>query len=510
MLSQDHIHPEAETLIQRALDHELDVSGQKHLAELMKNDAALRRHYLENCYLDSLLDTGVARREMIPFTSSPQPVVRKKTFAKAALAIAALVLLGLFAHNLLKQPEAPNSISIAGSPGARWNVAGTGSKHPDTLPSGKNINLVEGFLELRFPGGSHAIVEAPAAFQASNSHHLKFTEGSAFFDLTPADTGLRVSLPGLELIDHGTKFAIECAPDTTREIHVFEGAVAVTSDERPEEEFLLEKRQALRVKKSDGVTDVARIDANPRFTMKFPTSNSYLHWTFDGFEEAVLPVTGDLASHTRAQGSLTGNPGDPQPEVIRGKIGNALRFDGNSQHISTQLRGLDPTAPHTVAFWFRQENNRDAPYFVSLGGGASHPDSNQLIWALTLNNSPGPEIPTGVPLLKYGDSVAWIDRETHDNNWRHLTVSWDLNTDSPPVFYLNGTLQETRIRNWPPKPSRPDDFTTHFLSFGTLPADQTGSRFIEGNIDDVWLFAKTLAPEDVRKLTKAQAPSPDK
>ena len=495
-------NPELDRLIQASLDGGLDPCDQASLSALLQADVEARRTFLESSYLDSLLWTefeGPVKKNRAEVASQTQKPVPFRKLYRVALAVAAMVVFGAVAVHFLLPPGAPSHLELTNSPDAIWENS---ERNTSRIYPADQITLSQGILGLRFPGGSTAVIEAPAKFTLESVQSLTFRKGTAYFDITPADTGLKIGLPGLDLVDHGTKFGIEIGDGSAPEVHVFDGEVLVTDVANPASQMTLVKDSALRLRAFKSGSALQRIPAAHKFATTIPTAESYLHWTFDEVISNVTPASGNLASLHRAQGRLVGESQFNVPSPVLGKFGSALNFKGPRQAVATGFSGL-PSSPRTIACWFRQEKNRDAPAFVSLSDS-----TGRSLWSMGLSTDSDPGIPHGVPVLRIGTAKAWVDQHVSDNNWRHIAITWDPASPSIPQFYLNGNPREVRLENWPPSLKEPNTVNPADLTFGDSSA-QTGNstRLSEGNIDDVWFFPRNLPLDTIRQLFRNKFPS---
>lgn len=92
---------------------------------------------------------------------------------------------------------------------------------------GRELRLAAGLLELRFPRSEATVViEAPAVFRVLDDRTLWVGAGRVAAHVRDGRRGLRLVTPHTEVLDLGTRFAVDVIDGRRSEVHVFEGKVA--------------------------------------------------------------------------------------------------------------------------------------------------------------------------------------------------------------------------------------------------------------------------------------------
>jgi hypothetical protein len=101
----------------------------------------------------------------------------------------------------------------------------------NSLPKlGKNYTLLSGMVELAFPNGATAIIEAPALFRVVSDQRLALDVGHCSVHAPKGAEGFQVDTPVSKIIDRGTRFYVNVSESTETEVQVIEGAADVSPD----------------------------------------------------------------------------------------------------------------------------------------------------------------------------------------------------------------------------------------------------------------------------------------
>ena len=92
--------------------------------------------------------------------------------------------------------------------------------------------LMEGMVELVFPNGATAIIEGPASFRVEGDELLALDLGRCSVHAPPGAEGFRVETPEVDVVDRGTRFAVNVSQENTTDVHVVEGAADVYRKDR--------------------------------------------------------------------------------------------------------------------------------------------------------------------------------------------------------------------------------------------------------------------------------------
>jgi hypothetical protein len=171
---------------------------------------------------------------------------------------------------------------------------------------------------------------------------------------------------------------------------------------------------------------------------------------------------------------------------IKGRVGNALQFDGKGGYVSCGLSRIPgPAQPQTLAFWVRIERA---------------PDQDQVLISST-NDAQKSGVEAGFREGKLMIS-AWGGAELVSapppglNDWHLCAYVFD---GSSHLLYVDGK-EAARSSKAVPSAQPPSR-----LQFGRWTG---GANSFTGGVDEVRLFARPLSPEEIAKLA-APAAAPD-
>jgi hypothetical protein len=229
------------------------------------------------------------------------------------------------------------------------------------------------------------------------------------------------------------------------------------------------------------------------------TNGLLAHWTFD----EGLGLTVNDSSGNGRDGSIFGSNSNWEPQ---GKFGGALHFGGADQVTVPGFPQATPT--FTVSAWLDVATTDLGPNVQSLGALLSNETLNGG-WGTYLSMpTPPPGGPGGDPSYDFVYNVGPPQNYAHNqctcfttDSWIHL--AWVV--DAPAgllTLYVNGTPQ-TVIDV--PRAIAPGGTT---LFMGRWPAPVLGpQRFLVGALDDIAIWTRALAREEIGLLGVAPAPS---
>lgn len=206
------------------------------------------------------------------------------------------------------------------------------------------------------------------------------------------------------------------------------------------------------------------------------------YWSFDGND--VIGTTAYDRSGQGNNGTLTNGP-----LMARGRVGQALSFDGVSQ--SVEMSNVTSAARNvSMSAWFRTADyTADRQVIVYNGNGGTNG------YGVIINMEGESD---GSLRVLYG-GVAWFDTgvDITDSSWHHVALS--ISSDGTPVknVYLDGSLIYTNGASVPGTPGT-----------GTgIGNDHSGTNtpFFKGQIDEVRIYDRVLDAMEVKTLYGAGA-----
>ncbi|MDP2668789.1 MAG: LamG domain-containing protein [bacterium] len=209
-------------------------------------------------------------------------------------------------------------------------------------------------------------------------------------------------------------------------------------------------------------------------------------WSFDGKDMAGVKAYD--RSGQGNDGTLTNGPAS-----AKGRIGQALNFDGADDSISTNISSIydiNGTSPITVSTWVKLTATAATVDFlniVTVSETAS--PSSTYDKQLALNS-------TGKFVFHVWDGASKdaISDQANDMNWHHLVGIFD---GSSSYLYVDGNKQTiTAI------PSSTFNFTNPRILIG----GKTGlNQYFSGSIDDVRVYNRALSGDEIKRLYKIGA-----
>jgi hypothetical protein len=392
-------------LFESVIDSSADIQAKNRLAELLQDYPEARQAYVEQCQMHAMLAWEHGSLTEVAFvepTAMELSALERTAFMRSVnrwrwLAMAASVLLVVSLGWLsLKTFRSTGDTTVVQSSivvppnqmsTADWNALGTvatlksrpGAKLVSTdilaeLEAGDeikpgNYELVNGFVELAFINGVEVIIESPAQFEIASSMRMVLNRGSLSAAVSTAGVGFAVETPTVNLIDHGTEFAVQVLPDVGSEVHVFNGEVSVEPWLAPSDsaKVRLMSNEATRVRNASGIPEGIDI-AHDRFTRRLnePTANEsdYLRIlnalkpttllrmspALDGvmlIDQGSAGTNGILASNTSVA-----------PSFRPGQVGSSLFLAGPGSEVYAKIENYSraKNGEITVCAWVRAES----------------------------------------------------------------------------------------------------------------------------------------------------------
>jgi hypothetical protein len=233
-------------LLDALCDERLDARQAECLQQVLKGNAQAQQTYLD------FLDTHLALRrlsrpcgaeDVLPFDApsracidSPEPgAARGWRVWRGVLGIAAAVLVATTAALVLRPARAPlgprggvpdATARLTQSSGAKL-FGGRSLPIGSRLPFGEEYVLTSGLLEVAFTDGATAIIRAPAVFVVAARARLVLKTGRCSVHAPEGAEGFRVETPVAEVVDLGTRFAVDVSDTGEAEVQVVEGLAEV-------------------------------------------------------------------------------------------------------------------------------------------------------------------------------------------------------------------------------------------------------------------------------------------
>jgi len=199
-------------------------------------------------------------------------------------------------------------------------------------------------------------------------------------------------------------------------------------------------------------------------------------WTFDA---------PDMAGVTAYDRSGQGNTGTLTNGPTRqiGKIGQALAFTSNSDHVVRNSFSTFPTSAITVAFWMRSSDivNDGTPLSYSVGG------NNEFL------------------IFDYGGFAVYINDlsastgiSANDGQWHHIAVTW-RSSDGALSLYKDGVSVYSGTLSAGTPISGGGCLVIGEEQDAVCGSFQNTQAFV-GNMDEVLIYDRNLSPDEIKRL----------
>ncbi len=266
-ISENHVESRAEF---RAITHQLllgEMTPEQfaRLEALMIDDPAARNEYLDQVDVHLGLEKlASVRTSGVASTFSPSGRESSwliRSWMKLSLAASLLFCLALLTERFIGSPRIimPIDEDVATAMVetkvrlSQNNAAQFFGELSPTLGSVLNLSrpyvLTSGSVELRFPSGASAIIDAPAMFKIASNDQLDLDSGNCSVHAPDGAEGFRVETPLAKVIDLGTRFAVSVRESGETEVQVVEGEAKVVGKSNDADETvkttLLKNRDTL-------------------------------------------------------------------------------------------------------------------------------------------------------------------------------------------------------------------------------------------------------------------------
>lgn len=250
------VHRAVFELLEALCNDRLEPEQHDRLQSILRENPEAQQLYLE--YIDTHLALGrlLRRSELVRVgapgegRSSPGATKRKGwsrfVAGLAILSAAAAVIVAVSMSLRTRVPGPESKASLAGSKSSGEKEVGTPRLIQSamakffgggTLPRGARLPfheefvLVDGFLKIAFVDGATVIISAPAAFEVADRACLFMKIGRCSVHAPEGAQGFRIETPVGQVIDLGTRFAVDVSDMGEAEVQVVEGLAEVLPKE---------------------------------------------------------------------------------------------------------------------------------------------------------------------------------------------------------------------------------------------------------------------------------------
>jgi hypothetical protein len=273
------------SLLQSHFDQMLTPDERTDLERMLLESGQAREEFWETARWHALLrqwgeaewgryDAATPKLEVLP---SPAPIsmparipklparrtVRVTEWRGWVLATAATLVFGVFVGWMLTQPPVVRSIAQthpAASPapssgdhavlvqaaGLAWAKNSAQPEEGQAL-SNEWVRLESGAVLLEFARGARVVIDAPAEFKVVSDNEGFLQKGTLRATVPETARGFTIRSGDFEVVDYGTEFGCKVVSGAISEVHVFSGAVDLTTPTVPGASQRLRQSQAMRL-----------------------------------------------------------------------------------------------------------------------------------------------------------------------------------------------------------------------------------------------------------------------
>ncbi len=507
---------ELEELLEEVANQDISSERMMRLDQLLRDDPVARHAYLERMSFEA----AVACEFPVDSTAPVLPASKRTPATWRGLAIAAAVLLcGFLAWTFYDGLRGPADSEVADSPqvpaaaddsllakpiasitglwDARFKASFDLLALHDQITSGP-LHLLEGRAQITFHSGAVVEVTGPALLDLESPYRTRLEDGEATIFVPTEAQGFIIDTPTSLIRDHGTRFSVDVDAGRSTQVHVVEGLVEVSNfgDGEIRETRWLETQQAARLTEGGiEVIDYRKPD-RPTPTESPDTSRSeQIHWSFDDWNNARHHSDeGSFELAFRRHGVVE------QPNLIDGRFGKALRFNGSAQYAISDFPGVGGSKARTVAFWVRVQPGapRDTPNGIVSWGSHKSSRKWQIAWNADLERGD-----LGAIRVEFGDGFVIGSTDIRDGTWHHITAVF-LGGERPDAatyvrIYVDGALERNSYRRQNRIDTSVNSNDAEPLVVGRYLGFWPGREpfYFEGDVDELFVTDTVLQPSQI-------------
>jgi hypothetical protein len=493
-------------LLERHLDGDLSADEAQSLALMLEQHEWAQDRFVERMALSAALHGRLSAE--LTLTETP-PSVDEQRLSRSRpvwFGLVAAVAIAVMAYLFNQGGESRAGVTILAA-------EEVGTLDSQALADGRPIRLARGLLELELNNESRVVVEGPAEFRVVSAKHVRLESGRCFAEMEKGKSGLRIETPAGDVLDLGTKFAVDVSTGKQMSVHVFDGKVEVSSSNKDQQ---LTAGEGILVATS-GETEL--LDANsqlfiPRVPRALAEDTPYLRWSFDEADGDDVQVVGRGLDLSLAKGTMAaGSDGVAVPQRIDGKSGRAVEFHGDGW-ISTQHPGITGDRDRTVACWIRLPKESKQPESAPIIGWGYYKKKRDKSGRLRAGKSwmmkvtgylkKRPHL-TGVLSVDLGGEQFLGSTNLRDGQWHHVAaVAMAVDHGSAILLYVDGRLEQSshEVVGTMDTASSPEVART--VQFGRNLF--TKRMLLRGALDEFYLFGGALSGDEIRRLMQSENP----
>lgn len=379
------------------------------------------------------------------------------------------------------------------------------------------LRLLAGSAELTFDSGARIILQAPAEMELVDAHHGRLVRGKATVHIPSQASGFELETPSTSFSDQDSSFSLAVDADGETEVHVLRGLVEATPRANRELARVLSGNEALRMTDSIFLARHQIRYASGEFDPELPPSlraapGRFLRWTFDTVESGRVSETG-MHRGTPFPAQVLARPGTSEhasAELVDGKFGKAVYFNGRGAFLSSGFPGIAGSAARTVSFWVRiPPDTRDGQAYAMVAWGSPQSQLGGK-WQIAWNRDVvGPGV-KGAIRTEFGGGYVIGTTDLRDGRWHHIAAVY-LGGSSEDVagqirHYVDGRLEPVSAFKSQKINTRLTDPSSRPTYIGRRLEDDWKGVGFKGAIDELFVFPAALTPVQIEQLYLENTP----
>jgi len=528
--------PDYPHLIQQWRDGTISPEDFAVLEAGLLRDAELRREFRRTANLEVGLRDWSARDPMMAAWEVPEPQQRvlpgkrRSWLWAAAAAAGVLIAYGATSALLLSKARPPAPIVegerteqgcavLAQMVSAQFASGDSARTAGDMLTPGR-FKLSAGFAQIEFFSGATVIVEGGTELELVSAWEARCLTGKARVRVPPAARGFRLNVPGVNLVDLGTEFAVNVdGSNQQADVHVFEGEVVAHPPSGPE--LSLRQGQSLHgaeLAALDPRTFLGVGQLQELITAKqSERQEAWWQWSqrvrHDERLIAYYPFR-----HFPEWERLVNNAAEPRAKALNGgAVGatwttgrwpqkDALEFKRPGDRVRLDLPGTYDAL--TFACWARVDalDRRYNALLLTDGYEPGEPhwqiyEDGRLMFSVMY---PNPTQPHGRANQIYFSPPLF--RDGNLGRWHHLAVTYEAQSGAA-VQYFDGKEVSREINPFH-QPARPLVFGPCEIGNWGLPTErhQFPVRNFNGRLDEFLIYRAALSSQEIAEIYQAGKP----
>ncbi len=450
-------------------------------------------------------DVASENTQNTPPVQLPERPVGRRTAWVVQLTMTAIVALMVVSW---WRSDAKPSVSLVTTTGRTSPSTSTAERSEDQL--GRSFHFSRGIIELYFRiADATVVVEAPARCRVVDERTFEIQQGRLSAHVRNGSPGLTVVTPHAEILDVGTRFAVDVIDGRMSEVHVFEGHVAAGI---PHElnRTLVGTDKALRFEAEQ--SPVACVTREASFVQPAEVADMAA-----ALQAGQAVTAREAAARYRRDPDLlawidferdeNGRSAEPQVEFhggqrVQGRFPGTMahEFIDPSDHVELNLDAIVHEA--TLMTWVKLNDLNGEP--SSLYHTNDWDTPGQFLWLVSPSGCHLQTIIKSTTPHERGHIAMRLRSTTQStapvHRWLHLTMVYSAG-ESRLTYYVDGRFDSTLAL----PEVHPLRFTAAQLG-NWLKATDTNPRRLSGRMDEFAVFRRAMPGQEIQAYFRHSTP----